>query len=134
MAASLAIAIGAALIALWTMASSLDGCGLSSAFGDVAGDVPLNYTGKLLVALGASVTGPSRMHVRGRAESVLEPITERELEVLKLLDSKVSNREIAARMFVSLATVKTHIKHLYRKLGVRARHQAIVRGKEFGLL
>jgi LuxR family transcriptional regulator, maltose regulon positive regulatory protein len=74
------------------------------------------------------------VHVRGPAELVLDPITERELEVLKLLDSNLSNREIAARLFVSLATVKTHTKHLYRKLGVRARHQAIVPGKELVLL
>jgi LuxR family transcriptional regulator, maltose regulon positive regulatory protein len=64
----------------------------------------------------------------------LEPITERELEVLKLLDSDLSNREIAAKLFVSLATIKSHIKHLYAKLGVSARHQAVARGKELGLL
>jgi LuxR family maltose regulon positive regulatory protein len=101
---------------------------------DIEGGIPLDYIGKLLEALGAPVTAPSRVHVHGPGELVLDPITERELEVLKLLDSNLSNREIAARLFVSLATVKTHIKHLYRKLGVRARHQAIVRGKELGLL
>jgi LuxR family maltose regulon positive regulatory protein len=101
---------------------------------NLEGDVPLEYIGKLLEALGAPVTAPTRVHVRGPAELMLDPITERELEVLKLLDSNLSNREIAARLFISLATVKTHAKHLYRKLGVRARHQAIVRGKELGLL
>lgn len=101
---------------------------------DIAGDVPLEYVGRLLAALGAPVTALTKVHVRGPAELVLDPITEREMEVLKLLDSELSNREIATRMFVSLATVKTHIKHLYRKLGVRARHQAIARGKELGLL
>jgi LuxR family maltose regulon positive regulatory protein len=101
---------------------------------DSAGDVPLEYTGKLLEALGAPLTAPTKVHVRDPAELVLEPITERELEVLKLLDSNLSNREIAASLFVSLATVKTHTKHLYRKLGVHARHEAIVRGKELGLL
>jgi LuxR family maltose regulon positive regulatory protein len=101
---------------------------------DIEGDIPLEYIGKLLEALGAPVTAPTRVHVRGPAELVLDPITERELEVLKLLDSNLSNREIAASLFVSLATVKSHTKHLYRKLGVRARHEAIVRGKELGLL
>ena len=65
---------------------------------------------------------------------MLDPITERELEVLKLLDTDLSHREIAARLFISLATVKTHIQHLYRKLGVHARHQAVALGKERGLL
>ena len=101
---------------------------------DSAGGVSLEYTGKLLEAVGAPLTAPTKVHIRDPAELVLEPITERELEVLKLLDSNLSNREIAARLFVSLATVKTDTKHLYRKLGVRARHQAIVRGKELGLL
>jgi ATP/maltotriose-dependent transcriptional regulator MalT len=53
---------------------------------------------------------------------------------LKLLDSNLSNREIAARLFIPLTSVKTHTKHVYRKLGVRARHQAGVRDKELGLL
>jgi len=102
---------------------------------DIEGDdVPLEYVGKLLEVLGAPLKAPTRVHVRGPGELALDPITERELEVLKLLESNLSNREIAARLFISLATVKTHTKHLYRKLGVRARHEAIVRGKELGLL
>jgi ATP/maltotriose-dependent transcriptional regulator MalT len=101
---------------------------------DNEGDVPLEYVGELLEALGAPVVAPSRVRVRDSGALVLDPITERELEVLKLLDSNLSNREIAARLFVSVATVKTHTKHLYRKLGVRARHEAIVRGKKLGLL
>jgi LuxR family transcriptional regulator, maltose regulon positive regulatory protein len=101
---------------------------------DLEGDVPLEYVGKLLEALGAPVAASSRVRVRDPGALVLDPITERELEVLKLLDTDLSNREIAARLFVSVATVKTHTKHLYRKLGVRARHEAIVRGKELGVL
>ena len=101
---------------------------------EIQGGFSLEYVGKLLGALGAGVMAPTRVHVRGPAALVLDPITERELEVLKLLDCELSNREIAARMFVSLATVKTHIKHLYRKLGVSARHQAVARARELRLL
>jgi LuxR family maltose regulon positive regulatory protein len=101
---------------------------------DIEGDGPLEYIGKLLEALGTLVTMPTRVHVRGPAELVLDPITERRLEVLKLLDSNLSNRQIAERLFVSLATVKTHTKHVYRKLGVRARHQAIAQARELRLL
>ena len=97
-------------------------------------DVPLEYAGTILEALGAGVTARAGTHARGAAGLVLDPITGRELEVLELLDSDLSNREIAAKLFVSLATIKSHTKHLYRKLGVRARHQAVARGKELGLL
>jgi LuxR family transcriptional regulator, maltose regulon positive regulatory protein len=97
-------------------------------------DVPLEYVGTLLEALGAEVTTPSRMDLRDAAGLVLDPITERELEVLRLLDSDLSNREIAARLFVSLDTVKSHTRHLYAKLGVHNRHQAIARAKDFDLM
>ena len=89
---------------------------------------------KLLEAFGASVTAPARASSRGTAGFCVEAITERELDVLRLLDSERSNREIAERLFVSLDTVKSHTKHIYAKLGVRARHQAVGRAKELGLL
>jgi LuxR family maltose regulon positive regulatory protein len=101
---------------------------------DVAGDVAPGYVGTLLEALGAEVATPARSRAYGTEQLILDPITGRELEVLKLLDTELSNREIATRLFISLATVKTHTKHLYRKLGVRARHQAVARGKDLGLL
>jgi LuxR family maltose regulon positive regulatory protein len=101
---------------------------------DDEGDVPREYVGTLLAALGVGIVAKARISVRSSAELVLDPLTDRELQVLKLLDSDLSNQEIAARLFISLATVKTYTKHLYRKLGVNARHQAIVRGKELGLL
>jgi LuxR family maltose regulon positive regulatory protein len=101
----------------------------------IEGEVPVEYLGKLLEALGVTVMAPSMVHSRGTGAPVLEPIiTERELEVLKLLDSDLTNKEIAATLFVSSDTVKSHTKHLYRKLGVRARHQAVARGRELGLL
>jgi ATP/maltotriose-dependent transcriptional regulator MalT len=63
-----------------------------------------------------------------------EPLSERELEVLALIAAGESNGEIAARLFVSISTVKTHINNLYRKLGARSRTQAIVRARELGIL
>ena len=92
------------------------------------------YVGKVLEACGAGVTASTRASSRGTAGLFEESITERELEVLRLLDSELSNREIAQRLFVSLDTVKSHTKHIYAKLGVRARHQAVGRAKELGLM
>jgi len=61
-------------------------------------------------------------------------ITRRELEILELIAQGMSNREIAAKLYVSENTVKTHSSHVFDKLGARRRTQAIQFGNEFGLL
>jgi LuxR family transcriptional regulator, maltose regulon positive regulatory protein len=61
-------------------------------------------------------------------------LTERELEVLRLLASGRSNAEMAAELFVEQSTVKTHLIHLYRKLGVHSRTQTVARARALGLL
>jgi LuxR family transcriptional regulator, maltose regulon positive regulatory protein len=71
---------------------------------------------------------------RGAAGLFVDPISEREIEVLCLLASGTPNREIAARLYVSLDTVKTHLKHVYNKLGVHSRTQAVARAKELDLI
>jgi len=76
----------------------------------------------------------SETDVRDTAGLIVDPITERELDVLRLLDSDFSNRDIAARLFVSLDTVKSHTKHLYAKLGMHNRHQAVTRARNLELL
>jgi len=63
-----------------------------------------------------------------------ETLTERELEVLRLVASGATNRDIAERMFVSEATVKTHLLHVYEKLGVNDRAAAVAAAYDRGLL
>lgn len=63
-----------------------------------------------------------------------EALTERELEVLRLVASGATNRDIAERMFVSEATVKTHLLHVYEKLGVNDRAAAVAAAYDRGLL
>src|SRR4051794_9255479 len=71
----------------------------------------------------------------GQAVGVLlEPLSERELAVLRFLPTMMSNKEIAGEMFVSVNTVKTHLKHVYRKLDVTDRRDAVRRGRELRLL
>jgi LuxR family maltose regulon positive regulatory protein len=68
------------------------------------------------------------------AEPLIEPLSERELEILALLDGPLSTPEIAAQLVVSANTVRTHIKNIYGKLGVHGRSGAVRRAKELGLL
>ncbi|MBN1459913.1 MAG: hypothetical protein JXA57_10260 [Armatimonadetes bacterium] len=67
-------------------------------------------------------------------QAVLEPLTSRETEVLRLLEQGLSNRQLAARLFLSEGTVKTHTHRLYRKLGVGSRTAALARARELHLL
>ncbi|MET0813261.1 MAG: LuxR C-terminal-related transcriptional regulator, partial [Microbacterium sp.] len=67
-------------------------------------------------------------------DDLVEPLTARELELLAYLPSRLTNAELAARCFVSLNTVKTHMAHIYRKLGANGRDAAIARARELGLI
>jgi LuxR family maltose regulon positive regulatory protein len=67
-------------------------------------------------------------------QPLIEPLTERELEVLRLLADGLSNQEIARKLVVALGTAKTHTASLYRKLDVVSRTQAVARARELGLL
>ena len=69
-----------------------------------------------------------------RPSSFIEPLSERELEVLRLIAAGLSNREIAERLFLALSTVKVHTRNIYGKLGVHSRTQAVTRARELGLL
>jgi LuxR family maltose regulon positive regulatory protein len=63
-----------------------------------------------------------------------EPLSERELAVLRLLAGDLSQREIGAELFVSFNTVKSHTRTVFRKLGVASRAEAVERAREQGLL
>jgi LuxR family transcriptional regulator, maltose regulon positive regulatory protein len=71
---------------------------------------------------------------RSVTSPLLEPLSDRELTVLRYLPTMMSNAEIAAEMFVSVNTVKTHLKHVYRKLDVTDRRDCVRRGRELRLL
>jgi LuxR family maltose regulon positive regulatory protein len=83
------------------------------------------YAAKLLAGIDKS----SGM-VLPSMELLIEPLTMRELEVLKLIKNGCSNQEIAEQLVISIPTVKRHISNIYAKLGVKSRTQAVAIGKE----
>jgi LuxR family transcriptional regulator, maltose regulon positive regulatory protein len=74
-----------------------------------------------------------RRTARRRVEAA-EPLTERELAVLRLLATRLSNREIGRELYVSVNTVRSHIQAVYRRLEVTTRAEAVARARELGLL
>jgi LuxR family maltose regulon positive regulatory protein len=92
------------------------------------------YASKLLAAIKTGTAQPTRTSSRGTAGSPVEPLSEREIEVLGLIASGASNQDIARKLFVSLSTVKTHINNIYRKLGAGSRTQALDRARNLNLL
>jgi len=68
------------------------------------------------------------------ASELVEPLTERETEVLQLIAEGLTNPEIAFRLFLALNTVKGHTRSIYGKLGVHSRTQAVARARAFGIL
>jgi DNA-binding NarL/FixJ family response regulator len=69
-----------------------------------------------------------------RAGSLPEPLSERETEILGLLAQGLTNKEIAARLFLAEGTVKNYVSSILGKIGARDRAQAVIRARELGLL
>ena len=86
---------------------------------------PTPYRDTLLAAFDVQATGPGI--------PLLEPLSERELEVLNLIAAGFSNRAIADELVVALGTVKAHTASIYSKLDVGSRTQAVARARELGL-
>jgi len=95
-----------------------------------AGDALLAPTvTRRLIAEFARLRPPQRTH-----PEELDALTRRELEILSLIAAGLSNNEIARRLVLSNDTVKTHVSHILRKLGLRDRAQAVVAAYESGLV
>ncbi len=74
------------------------------------------------------------LHSPAPSEGLVDPLTDRELEILSYLPSRYTNSEMAQRCYVSVNTIKTHMTHIYRKLDVANRNSAIRRAQDLGLL
>ena len=69
-----------------------------------------------------------------RGEVLIKPLSERELEVLRLVAAGKSNHEIAANLIISLGTVKRHTVNIFTKLDVKNRTEAVAKARQLGLL
>ena len=86
------------------------------------------YAMHILTAFSAADFRPAAV------ENLPEPLSEREIQVLRLLAAGLSNKEICEQLVISLPTTKTHVRHIYEKLHAQNRVEAINRAKELGVL
>ena len=85
-------------------------------------------------AMAAAFREAAKLSEASRASDLLESLTLREQEILRMIVEGHSNREIAQVLYIELSTVKWHIRQIYGKLGVRSRKQAVVRARELKIL
>ncbi|MGA7758572.1 MAG: LuxR C-terminal-related transcriptional regulator [Ilumatobacteraceae bacterium] len=110
---------------------------LRSPFVEAPGALPLLRTAdrRINEPFVTSLLGSANADARQTANQMLdEHLTDRELAILQYLASRLDNSELAAELYISVNTLKTHLRSIYRKLGVPNRDAAVRRASEFGLL
>ena len=96
-----------------------------------------NYTGKLLSAFEAerkALNVETPLSASPASASLIEPLSQRELDILRLFKTELSGPEIAQELVIALSTVRTHTKSIYNKLNVNSRRGAVKRAIELGLI
>jgi LuxR family transcriptional regulator, maltose regulon positive regulatory protein len=96
-----------------------------------------DYTARLLAVFEAEEQkseDKSDLPVAPPAQSLTEPLSQRELEVLQLIAQGLSNREISQRLFLALDTVKGHNRRIFGKLSVQRRTEAVARARSLDIL
>ena len=102
-------------------------------------DVSDAYLKKLSQELGVQQPTKSNQQLPGAAAlegnlRLLEPLSQRELEVLSLIDQGLANKEIAQKLSLAPATVKAHIRNIYGKIGAKSRTEALARARQLALI
>lgn len=92
------------------------------------------YAGKLLAAFPSPIETGSQTAITKQGDGLIEPLTNRELEILHLIAEGHSNAEIGRRLFLALSTVKGHNLRIFGKLQAQNRTEAVARARELGLL
>jgi len=93
------------------------------------------YVQRLLAAFPVAESGEDTS-TKGPVDQsgLIDPLSEREIEVLQMIANGLTNQEISDRLFLSVHTVKTHTRNIYGKLGAHHRTEAVVKAKAFGIL
>ncbi|MCJ7520124.1 MAG: LuxR C-terminal-related transcriptional regulator [Anaerolineaceae bacterium] len=99
-----------------------------------AREIMPDYTDKLLAAFEAEKRKSEDKPDLPHAKLLIDPLSQRELEILQLLAKGLSNREIGERLFLALDTIKGHNRKIFDKLQVQSRTEAVVRARELGML
>jgi LuxR family maltose regulon positive regulatory protein len=102
--------------------------------GQAAAGVPLGYLARLQRAFGTGPAAPGPGPDTAAVPGIVDPLTSRELEVLKMLAAGRSNQAIAGELVVTLDTVKKHVGHVLGKLGAANRTEAVARARELSLI
>jgi LuxR family maltose regulon positive regulatory protein len=103
--------------------------------------IETEYVKRLLIAIGIPITSipteaPAHSKIRSRipVADLLEPLSERELKVLRLLRTHLTIKEISQELFVAPSTIRTHVRNIYSKLGVHYRIEAIRKAGQLSLI
>ena len=104
----------------------------------LAPGIPVEYLGRLRAAFQPgdirAASPSSKLTAPVEVAGLAEPLSDRELEVLRLLAAGMANKQIANELVVALETAKKHVSHILGKLGAANRTQAVARARELGLL
>jgi LuxR family maltose regulon positive regulatory protein len=93
-----------------------------------------NYAGRLLADMGVATEQKGRIAKPPLSKVLIEPLTDRELEVLRLLSTGLTGPEIAEELVISVHTFRSHVKSIYGKLGAHSRIEAVARAQELNLM
>ena len=102
----------------------------ASALSELASSIEPEYAARLLTIIKAE----RQTKVKGAFGSGSRLLSGRELEVLGLLEARLSDRQIAKKLYISLSTAKTHVRHIFEKLNVQNRTEALLRARELKLI
>lgn len=97
-------------------------------------DIMSGYVDRLLASLKGENQNVENKSKSPDSQSLIEPLSERELEILRLIAKGLSNREISERLFLAMPTVKGHNRNIFGKLQVKRRTEAVASARELGLL
>ncbi|MEJ2304261.1 MAG: LuxR C-terminal-related transcriptional regulator [Anaerolineales bacterium] len=100
----------------------------------IAQDIYPTYAHKLLTHLAEYPLSVGPVKVASEIEELIDPLTEREQQVLRLLAADLSSTEVAEQLIISVSTARSYIKNIYRKLDAHSRDEALEKGRQFGLI